>query len=190
MAQVPQQEWDVLKSQVDRVFHEVADLRTSRSRLRHLGEGPKDTWSGFGLNMDANQHVELVKLLAGYGHPETLALLQEIAGAKGDARYPDRQDDADLAAAILAEVSNPSQSVGVNSQPALAPQVVYVDRPAPTAELVPIATNGDAKTTAEIIGGVYAAIDQLNLADALDIKDRATLAATIKILETKNGATL
>lgn len=190
MALVPQEQWD-------RVYRELTQLLTSRSPLRHLGEGPIDTLAGFILNADGSEHVEIVRLLAGYGHPPTLALLREVASADPNL-YPDRQDDAKMAQAILAEVTAPTATV-VNNAPvsvgtAAQPQIVYMDRPAPEPAPLPVPiaeTNGAVvKTTGQIIGDLYAAVEQLNLADALDIKDRATLAATIKILETKNGASL
>lgn len=178
---------------IDVIYQEVTKLFTSRSRLRHLGEGPKETLAGFVLNDDANDHISLVKLLAGYGHPETLALLQEIAGAKGDARYPDRQDDADLAQAILAEATS-TAPVATFQQPSapVQPQVVYL--PAPVPESAPVVSYGSGETapatTGQVIGRAYDALEELRLADALPIESRAPLAALIAVLQTKNGSEL
>lgn len=75
----------------------------SRSPLRHLGEGPVDTWLGMDLNSDANLHVLLVKSLAEMGDRSSLKLLAEVATAD-PTRFPDRQRDADLARLILTDI--------------------------------------------------------------------------------------
>lgn len=181
MALVPQEQWD-------RVFRELTDLRQSRSPLRHLGEGRTDTWSGFTLNADGSQHVEIVRLLAGYGHPPTLALLREVASAD-PGRYPDRQDDAKMAQAILAEVTaTPGvQAVAAAPQPApVQPQVVYLPAPEPVAA-VAVQT---PDSPGQLIGQLYDALEKLRLADALPIEGRAPLAALISVLSTKNGSQL
>lgn len=129
MASVPQDQWD-------RVYRELTQQLPSRSPLRHLGEGLVDTMAGFVLNIDGSQHVEICKILAGYGHPPTLALLREVAAAD-PTLYPDRQDDAKMAQAILADLTSASvgdvpQAVAptIATTSSAAPQVVYVDRPA------------------------------------------------------------
>lgn len=76
----------------------------SRSPFRHLGEKEVETAAGFGLNVDAMEHVEYTVLRAKLGDPESYALLEEVASAAGDSRYPDRQKDADLAKLALADV--------------------------------------------------------------------------------------
>jgi hypothetical protein len=50
--------------------------------------------------------------------------------------------------------------------------------------------NGYEPTTGDIIGQVYDALEQLRLADALPIEQRAPLAALIAVLNTKNGSQL
>lgn len=209
MAQVPQDQWD-------RVYRELTQRLPSRSPLRYLNQndhypdGLVDTVAGFALNIDGMTHVEHVRALAGYGHPPTLALLREVAGADPN-RYPDRQDDAKLAQAILAEVETKQVQPQVMTAAAPEPQVVYVDRPADTSELdaaraeierlkqqlnTPQPTNGAvvpleaAGTTGQVIGRAYDALQQLRLADALPIEDRAPLAALISVLQTKNGSEL
>lgn len=97
MALVPQEQWD-------RVFRELTQPHPSRSPLRHLDDTYRDTWAGFGLNADGHGHLERVKTLAELGHPDSLALLKEVASAKGNPKYPDRQDDADVAAKILHDI--------------------------------------------------------------------------------------
>ena len=192
MALVPQDQWD-------RVFRELTQKLPSRSPLRHLGEGPIDTMAGFILNADGSEHVEIVRLLAGYGHPPTLALLREVASAKGNPNYPDRQDDADMAMAILAEVTTPkaiaAAVVNDNAPQPVAPvqpQIVYVDRPVPAPEPATVvdalpAVNGNG-STGDLIGQAYDALNALRLADALPIEERAPLAALISVLSTKNGS--
>lgn len=180
MAQVPQDQWD-------RVYHELVDLRKSRSPLRHLGEGPVDTWSGFTLNTDGSVHTQLVEKLAGYGDPDALALLREVASADGDSRYADRQHDAKLAKAILAGVGKPAAApnVGVSAAafvPPPPPQVVYV--PAPAPEPAPV-TSAPAATTGSIIGAAYDALEALQLSGALTDTEKAPLAALIAVLQTK-----
>lgn len=96
MASVPQEQWD-------RVYREITKRFSSRSPLRHLGEGEIDTWAGMDLNIDANLHILLVKTLAEIGDLGALRLLAEVAGAD-PRKYPDRQGDAKLAKAILADI--------------------------------------------------------------------------------------
>lgn len=75
----------------------------SRSPLRHLGEGPVDTVAGIDMATDGNVHVLVVKSLAEAGVQSQIDLLNEIANAD-PARYPERQEDAKLARAILASI--------------------------------------------------------------------------------------
>jgi putative chitinase len=181
MAQVPQDQWD-------RVYRELTQLLTSRSPLRHLGEGPLDTLAGFVLNTDGSEHVEVCRLLAGYGHPPTLALLREVAAAD-PVQYPDRQGDRLIAQAILADVTSAPTPVATIAEAPAAPaqqQVVYLPAPAPVAQQ----TSNGQESTGQLIGNAYDALQKLRLADALPIEDRAPLAALISVLSTKNGAQL
>jgi hypothetical protein len=188
MAQVPQDEWARVVAQVDRVFHEVADLRVSRSPVREPDEGPKDTWSGFGLNTDGSQHLEICKILAGYRHPPTIALLQRVAAMPAD--KPGREGDCYIAQAILAEaLATPATPVAAVAEVAPAqPQVVYL--PAPVGPSGPAAEQTPPSSTGQIIGQAYDALEALRLADALPIESRAPLAALIQVLSTKNGSQL
>jgi putative chitinase len=72
------------------------------------------------------------------------------------------------------------------------PQIVYVDRqvpaPLPAPEAAPAPTSGGS--TGQVIGRAYDALQELRLADALPIEDRAPLAALIAVLQTKNGSEL
>jgi hypothetical protein len=146
--------------------------------------------AGMLLNTDGSEHVQYVSLLAGYGHPPTLALLREVAGADPN-QYPDRQDDAKLAQAILAEVTSAPAPVGANNgAPAPAPQIVYLPAPQPAAVATVAATPSNSDSTGAVIGRAYDALEALRLADALPIEGRAPLAALISVLSTKNGASL
>jgi hypothetical protein len=185
--------------QMDRVFHEVADLRTSRSSLREPDEGPIDTWSGFALNDDANDHVPLMRLLAGYGHPPTIAKLKRVAAMPVD--KPGREGDCLIAQAILADVTSappavaaaPVMPMAAPAAAPVAPQVVYVDRPvaaAPVALPAPVESSNGAAPIDEVIAALYRALDQLRLADAMPIEARAPMQALIQVLSTKNGTQL
>lgn len=184
MAQVPQDQWD-------RVYREITQLLPSRSPLRHLGEGSIDTLAGFVLNTDGSEHVEVVRLLAGYGHPPTLALLREVAAAD-PVQYPDRQSDRLIAQAILAEVTaTPALTNGSAPVPAPQPQVVYLPAPIAPEPVAAVAAPAlPAASTGAVIGQAYDALEALRLADALPIEGRAPLAALIAVLQTKNGSTM
>lgn len=103
MAQVPQDQWD-------RVFREQTQRHPSRSRLRRLGEGLVDTWAGFTLADDGNDHLVAVKNLAEIGDPESLDLLFELADADPN-EHPDRVGDAALARRILQHVARVNPEV-------------------------------------------------------------------------------
>jgi len=207
MAQVPQDQWD-------RVYHELVDLRQSRSPLRELGEGKTDTWSGFGLNTDGSEHLQVMKLLAGYGHPPTLALLRRIEAAD-PVKYPDRQGDRLIARAILADVTAPAPVTTVVNNAAPAGTVdrtselaaAYEENarlrevnarldaqsaPVGVAALAPAEPNLPVQSggTGQLIGDLYNALEALRLADALPIEGRAPLAALVGVLNTKNGSQL
>jgi hypothetical protein len=188
MALVPQEQWD-------RVYRELTQLHPSRSPLRHLDDTYRDTVAGFGLNADGHGHFERVKEMAALGHPHSLDLLREVASAtENPQKYPDRQDDARLAQAILAEIyakPAPAREMVGPEAVAMAPQVVYVDRPvaAPEPARAELAI-ADEATTGQVIGRAYDALEALRLADALPIESRAPLAALISVLSTKNGAQL
>jgi len=124
--------------------------RTSRSPLRHVGEGPVETISGFEWNTDANVHVLVVALLARLGHPDTLKLLNEVATNT----VPDRQQDKKLAQAILnwiAQVSVSTNSTPMSPvQPTPPPVTVTVPLAAPT--VAPLQTSG---------AGLYSEVNSL-----------------------------
>lgn len=187
MAQVPQEQWDAL-------FNAVMAQRPSRSPLRHLNEGtvgdaPDQVW-----DIDGSVHLLVVEMLARHGSPNDLALLREVAAAD-PAQHPDRQRDRLIAQAILADIENPPTPALVQqatTTPAAPPPLPAVYTPPAWAAAPVPAANGSAppKTTGEVIGDLYTALEALKLADALPVEARAPLAALISVLQTKNGAQL
>lgn len=173
MALVPQDQWD-------KVYQELTKRFPSRSPLRHLGEGAVETMAGFVLNIDGSQHVELVTKLAKYGDPDALALLREVAGADL-AKYPDRDHDAQLAQAILAEATAPETT-------AMAARLIPEGMNRFTNQVVsePITVN---TSTGQIIGQAYDALEALQLSGALADSEKAPLTALISVLQTKTQGT-
>lgn len=193
---------------IDVIYRELTQRHPSRSPFRHVGEGPIDTWAGIDLNNDAHGHVSRVIEQAKLGHPGTLALLREVAEADPQ-KYPDRQDDALLAQAVLASlddqpesrpitISNSVDTRELDKARAEAAQLrdentrlrAEVDGlrqqlETPHTALAPLESGG---TTGELIGRAYDALQELRLADALPIEERAPLAALISVLQTKNGS--
>lgn len=171
MAQVPQDQWD-------RVYRELTQRHPSRSPLRHLGEGALDTVAGFTLNSDGHGHVQLVKLLASLGHPESLALLHEVANADPK-KHPDRQQDRLVAQAILSDLAAndtkgaPAQIAGTAAA-TVVPEVVYV----------PAESVSDAGTTGQLFGAAYDALAALKKHSAsLPAEAKAPLDDLITILQ-------
>ncbi|WP_234797998.1 hypothetical protein [Mycobacteroides chelonae] len=86
------------------LLRQIADIRRpSLSPLRHLGEGTVNTCAGFAWSADGLTHPQFVAMAARVGHTESIELLAEVAGAD-PVKYPDRQGDANLARAILADL--------------------------------------------------------------------------------------
>lgn len=112
--------------------------RISRSPLRHLGEGPTQTISGFEWSTDGSVHLLVVEALAALGHPPTLQLLNEVASAD-PGRYPDRQDDRKIAQAMLNRLA---MGVGPQSAPVVVQQIPAAPppdpTPAPVAQIAPV----------------------------------------------------
>jgi hypothetical protein len=178
MAQVPQEQWD-------RVYQELTKKFPSRSPLRHLGEGLVDTMAGMVLNTDGSVHVEICRILAGYGHPPTLELLREVAGAD-PLEYPDRQDDAKMAQAILADVTKaPVSFAPVDTTPAVVPRqaqpqvVVYRDAPS---------TSGNS-STGQLLGQLFDALEAVKTAQVdLGPQGKASIDSLISVLQPATGA--
>jgi hypothetical protein len=208
MALVPQEQWD-------RVYRELTQRHPSRSPLRHLGEGLRDTMAGFLLNTDGNTHVEIVKMLASLGHPESLALLREVADAD-PVKYPDRQQDRQLAQAILAEATaQPAQARAVQGQPSyqvdnsreLAAAYAELDQlraenarlkaeraaelvRGATTELATVSDNGaPEKTSGEIAGSVVDSVkDWTARLLTMDAAERGALATALTALQPPTGS--
>lgn len=185
--------------------------RPSTSPLRHLGEGNVGDEGDFTVAADGHGHVQLVKLLAELGHPESLALLKEVADAD-PTRYPDRQEDRKVAQAILSELGKPAVANSVN--PALATPV-SVPATVDTAQLsalheenarlreelarlqsqpqyVPAVldtTESAPQTSGAIAGQVFDSVESwTEHILSMDTKQRAAFATSLKALELPNGA--
>jgi putative chitinase len=189
MAQVPQDQWNQL-------FDAVCSQRPSLSPLRPLAQGNNSIGNMRDVvdYIDGSEHWQAVKAAAELGHPTYVALLREIAGADRT-RYPDRQDDAKLAQAILADIdakkARPQFASVTNEPPPAQPQVVYVPAPQPEPVAEPstaVAPAVNGADTGKAIGDLYNVLERLKLADALPIEGRAPLAALIAVLNTKNGS--
>lgn len=175
---IPTDQWNNL-------YHALMDDVPSLSPLRHLGEGNVGSVLRLLRNMDGSVHIEVVKLLASLGHPDSVALLQEVANAD-PVQYPDRQNDAKIAQAILADLNPPTKTDAVQFVEApVTPMRATL--PAPVQKLV---DSVEPQTAGQIIGELYDVLDKLRMADALPIESRAPLAALISVLQTKNGAQL
>lgn len=81
-------------------------FRESKSPLRHLGEGKVNTCAGFAWAADGLTHPQFELMAARLGHVPSIDLIAEVASALGDSRYPDRQDDAKLARAMLQDLED------------------------------------------------------------------------------------
>lgn len=111
LLQLLTQEDDDMFTDNDRdLLRQVAEIRRpSLSPLRHLGEGAVNTCAGFAWSADGLTHPQFVAMAARVGHLDSIKLLAEVAGAD-PGKYPDRQSDAALARAILADIeaTNPA----------------------------------------------------------------------------------
>lgn len=187
----PTQEDDMsaeAERKIDVIYQELTKRFKSRSPVRHLDDSYSETLAGYVLNADGNEHLDTVRLLAGYGHPRTLTLLREVASAAGDPRYPDRQDDALLARAILAEAGKEPEVSVVPKPMAVAPTPVAPPAPMPQYREQFVEPSGPtAKSTGQVLGQAYDALEALQLSGALGDEERAPLTALIAVLQTKVG---
>lgn len=208
---------DAEQREVLTASRELTKRFPSRSPLRHLGEGLVDSAAGFILNTDGHGHVQLVDTLARLGHPESLALLREVAAAD-PVKYPDRQDDKLVAQAILADITAPNPVAASSSTPAApapVPQVTAVvdtselraayeeiaklreenarlqaEAAARPADIAPVFCNINttATDTPEAAASVIRSVqDWTQTAIGMGTPERAALAASLKVLALENG---
>lgn len=128
---------------LDLVRQQSGTLRVSRSPLRHLGEGPTQTVTGFEWSTDGSVHVLLVECLASLGHPPTLQLLHDVANAD-PVKFPDRQEDKLIAQAILNKLAMGQQAT--YTPPVLASTYVEPEPVAPQ----PVSSSSDQDLYAEM----------------------------------------
>jgi putative chitinase len=83
------------------LYNAIMAPRQSRSPLREPGEGTVGNTTDVSWAMDGSIHVLIVELLAKHGIPSQIALLERVANNQ----LPDRQQDALLAQAILADLN-------------------------------------------------------------------------------------
>jgi putative chitinase len=187
----PVPEEDELSAEAERkiseIHSEVLKRFPSRSPLRHLGEGAVDTIAGFTLNGDGHGHVQLVRLLAGYGHPGSLELLREVANAD-PVRYPDRQEDRQIARAILAEVTDvvpTARDTPVSAGPVPGLTEALQAQAYQASLQQQVVAEPTASSTGQVIGRAYDALEALQLSGVLNDTEKAPLLALIGVLQTK-----
>jgi len=151
------------------LYNEIMKQRTSRSPLRHVGEGTIGNNQDIDSYMDANVHVLVVDLLARLGDPNTLNLLTEVANVDLNV-HPDRKGGRDLAMAILenakrlasGQPSPPSVSAQSYEPPPIVPQPIVVQAP-PVVQQAPVIQAPPVTYVApspEILGeGLYSEVD-------------------------------
>jgi hypothetical protein len=101
MAQVPQEQWDM-------VYRALTTRVPSRSIYRTPGEGAVDVPVGMLLNVDAMQHAELIERLAKQGDRDAVMRVARTAAGQGAAK--DRQAIAQ-AQTVLADIERTNPSI-------------------------------------------------------------------------------
>jgi putative chitinase len=150
------------------LYNEIMKQRTSKSPLRHVGEGTIGNNQDIESYVDANVHVLVVDLLARLGDPHTLSLLSEISNMDLNL-YPDRKGGRDLAWAIL-ENAKRLASGQATQQVVMQPQQSYeIPIPAvvqPVAQpVIPVAVQPAVEvfqqaTSPELLGdGLYSELN-------------------------------
>jgi len=140
------------------MYNAIIGRRQSRSPLRHLGEGEIGNAEDVDFAMDGNLHILVMYLLARLGEPNTLALLREVASADAG-QYPDRQNDALLAQAILAEVHSQSAVAPSTNVAADVPAVHESDTPVQPANPAPVI---HPTTAGAQLHGIHAQLDTVS----------------------------
>lgn len=189
---------------IDLIYQEISKKFPSRSPLRHLDQtqfypgGLVDTFAGMTLNDDGMEHVQYVIALAGYNHPDAVALLNEVAGAD-PVKFPDRAQDIKLAQAILNKVAvdKVAKATAVVGAPASAP--VFVNQGISAGDVATIASAAasavqqasptvvNGATTGQRFGTALDALEALK-AD-LTPAGKATIDALAGVLQTEVGVT-
>jgi hypothetical protein len=186
----PPQGEDDLSAEAERKIAELyaaymGDV-SSLSPLRHLGEGNIGPIHRIIRNIDGSVHVTVTKLLAALGHPDSLALLKEVAGADL-VRFPDRAKDKDMAVNILADITAKPQAVIAQSAQELqlpaAPQVVYL--PAPAAPAAPATLTS---SVGQKLGAAFDALSDLKLDENLPPAAKAPLDALLSVLQNRSAS--
>jgi predicted chitinase len=133
------------------LYNEIMKQRTSRSPLRHAGEGTIGNNQDIESYMDANLHVLVVDLLARLGDPNTLSLLNEIANVN-TTKHPDRKNDSNLAKAILTNALRLS-----SGQPAA--QFVPVPQQSPPQESISLPSFEAVRSVPMVGDSLYGEIE-------------------------------
>lgn len=143
------------------MFNAIMGGRPSRSPLRHLGEGNIGNAEDVDFAIDGNVHIIVMYLLAKLGEPNTLAMLQDLAAAD-PGRYPDRQNDALLAQAILADIQSQPAVAPSNSNVAGAPAVVQYDTPVVPVNPAPIAPIAPDHPAVGQLANIHSQLDSVS----------------------------
>jgi hypothetical protein len=194
------------------VREELSKKFGSRSPLRGLDEGLVDTLAGMDLYTNGDSHWQAVRAAAKLGHPGSLARLQEIATAD-PSRYPDRQEDAKLAQAILADLATAQPTPEARTVAAPGNTRELADAYAETARLreenarlreenaqlkaapasVAIENFNSAQTSSGTTGQTVAQlVDSVEAwtekALAMDTKQKAALNSSLEVLKLPKGS--
>ncbi len=141
------------------LYDEIMSRRNSRSPLRHVGEGAIGDIGDIAFNTDGSVHVLLVQTLARLGDPDSLNLLNEVAGLD-TSRYPDRVHDRQLARAILNDIEN-ARTAGsappTGNTPGVVPATPVVV-PAPVAAPVPAPSGTGVQSQLNSVGADITAL--------------------------------
>ena len=199
MAQVPQDQWNRLRAQMDRVERELTQLHPSRSEVREPNEGDVDTWCGMDLNTDGNVDFLATYRRAKLRHPKAIERLKRVAQGE----EPGRDElDADVAKAILAEIT--SAPSDLTASPSNEDEINYLRRenarlreenqrlqqvselPAVVVDEVQSTNGNTGKTVGRLITSVE---DWMEVALSMDTKQRAALTKSLNVLELPKGNT-
>ena len=185
MAQVPQAEWNEVRDKTRALhFLLIEDEQDSTSRYGDAGiKWP--IWrllrniDGFAFNLETEHNAAL-------GGQWAINQITKKAAA-GDVLAQEFLDRMNSEAPAPAPEIRMSAPYLPQPQPMPMPEPLPAPEPLPTPEPLPVPYEPDTKSLAEVVKTVVEAVEQLNLGDALSNKEYATLDASIKILQMKNG---